>query len=175
MAAGSKGASKAAGAAKGAVKALAGYSGIFHHLAGEHAEVSTLMKRVSATADSAGSERDELFAEIRRNLLAHAKGEEAEFYPVLREFDEIAALVGQCLSDHEKIEGLLDDLNVSDKSGSDWTRRFEQLVTAVDGHVDREEKELFPKANDLLEGQRAREIEQRYQDVEEREKSKLAR
>lgn len=171
MASGSKFTSKVAGTGKEAIKALEGYSGIFHHLAGEHAEVSTLMKKVAGTADI--QERDKLFPEIRRNLLAHAQGEEEEFYPILSEYPALQSSVARCLAEHKEIEKQLESLNAGDKSGKAWGDRFEQLMRAVEGHVEYEEQELFPKANDLVEGQRAREMEQRYEKVEEREKARL--
>ena len=171
MAKGSKMGSKAVGAAKGAAKALAGYPGIFRHLAGEHAEVSTLMRRVAGS--SAASERNELFTEIRKNLLAHARGEEQEFYPELRKFPEIEPLVTECLREHKRIEEYLDQLNGADKSSEAWKNRFEEMMTAVETHVEREENELFPKAKDLVDKGVAKDMEERYEKVEEQEKSRL--
>lgn len=171
MASGSKLGSKAAGAVKGAAKALAGYPGIFHHLAGEHAEVSTLMQRVAASsADS--DDRPELFAEIRRNLLAHAKGEEQEFYPVLKKFPEIESIVDECLREHKRIEEYLDQLHTADKTSNAWMQRFEEMMQTVQAHVEREENQLFPKAKDLLDKQAAKDIEERYEAVEEQEKAR---
>lgn len=171
MASGTKMTSDVAGKAKGAAKALQGYSGIFHHLAGEHAEVSTMMKRVAGTMDT--GEREKLFPEIRRSLLAHAKGEEEEFYPVLREIPELQSHVDQSLDEHRQIERLLEQLNGEDKAARQWGDTFEQLVSAVEKHVEHEENEMFPKANDALESQRAKDMESRYEKVEEREKEKL--
>ena len=172
MATGSKMGGKAAGMAKSAAKALAGYPGIFHHLAGEHAEVATLMKRVAGSG-SDSSAREEVFAEIRKNLLAHAKGEEQEFYPELRKFPEIEPLVTECLREHKRIEEYIDQLHGADKSSDAWMNRFEEMMKAVETHVKREEKELFPKAKDLLDRQVAKDMESRYEKVEEREKSRL--
>lgn len=171
MTSGSKMASQVAGAGKSAAKALEGYPGIFHHLAGEHAEVSTLMKRVAGTMEA--QEREKLFPEIRRNLLAHARGEEEEFYPVLREHPEVAELVSQCLDEHKEIEQYLDRLDVNDKSTREWGDAFEQMMSAVENHVEREENALFPKAKDLLESQQAKDMEGRFEQVEEREKARL--
>lgn len=170
MASGSKFTSQVAGAGKGAMKALEGYSGIFHHLAGEHAEVSVLMKKVAGTTDA--QEREKLFPEIRRNLLAHAQGEEEEFYPILREYPELQGSVDRCLAEHEEIETQLEALNSGDKSSRDWLDRFERLMGAVESHVEHEEQELFPRANDLLESQQAKDMEERYEQVEEREKAR---
>jgi hemerythrin superfamily protein len=171
MASGTKITSGLAGAGKSAVKALQGYPGIFHHLAGEHAEVAALMKRVAGTTDS--ETREELFPEIRRNLLAHAKGEEAEFYPPLRSFPDLEANVARALDEHQEIEQMLESLNVGDKSTGDWSKRFEQMMAAVEKHVDHEENDLFPKANDLIESKQAKEMESRFEEVEKREKARL--
>ncbi|MFW6094224.1 MAG: hemerythrin domain-containing protein [Pseudomonadota bacterium] len=172
MATGSKTTSKTAGAVKGAAKALAGYPGIFHHLAGEHAEVSALMQRVAASSPDSNV-RDELFPEIRRNLLAHAHGEEEEFYPRLREHTEIEPLVRQCLQEHEQVEHFLEQLDAEEKSTDTWQGRFREMMQAVESHVEREENELFPKAKELMSGQDAREMEERYESVEAREKQRL--
>jgi hemerythrin superfamily protein len=162
-------ASKTAGAGRSAAKALAGYPGIFHHLAGEHAEVSTRMKRVAGTMEI--QVRQELFPDIRRQLLAHARGEERVFYPVLRELPELQGLVAQCLDDHAELEQYLNRLDVKDKSTKHWGDLFEEMVRAVEAHVAREEQELFPRARDVLTGQQAKEMEARYQQLEERDRS----
>jgi len=106
MAIGTKAAAKVAGAAKGAAKALAGYSSIFHHLANEHAQVSTMMKRI-ANSSGGSSAREEVFAELCAALLAHAHGEEKEFYPVLRRFAELEQLVSKCMEERKEVEAYL--------------------------------------------------------------------
>lgn len=172
MAIGSKTASKAAGTAKGAAKALAGYPGIFHHLAGEHAEVSTLMKRVAASSEGS-STREELFPEIEKSLFAHARAEEEEFYPVLRNFTGIQELVDRCIEEHRKVEEYLGQLASGNKATKTWAEVFERMMRAVETHVEREEKELFPKAKELLSPDRAEDMQGRYERAEEREKSRL--
>lgn len=172
MATGSKAAAKAAAKAKSAAKALAGYPGIFHHLAGEHAEVNVIMKRIEASSAS-GNTRAELFQELRRNLLAHAHGEEETFYPPLRRFLELEPLVSQSLEQHTAIERLLGELDRADKSTQRWLDQFRQLMEQVKQHVHLEESELFPQAKDLLGREEARDMEHRYEQAEEREKSRL--
>lgn len=172
MAFATKAAAKVAGLAKGTAKALAGYPGIFHHLAGEHAEVSMLMKRL-ASASQESSLRDELFPEIRKSLLAHAHAEEKEFYPPLLRIPELEDLVSRCLSEHERVEGYLEQLASGNKKTKTWTEVFGRLMRAVEGHVEREESELFPKAVELITDKQAERIGERYEKAEQREKSHL--
>ncbi|HSN69918.1 MAG TPA: hemerythrin domain-containing protein [Steroidobacteraceae bacterium] len=170
MKTGSKTISKAAGKAKGATKALTGYPGIFHHLAGEHAEVAVLMNRLAA---GDGKTRAELLPELKRNLLAHAHGEEQVFYPEVRRFPELQALVTRCLEDHQQIERQLARLESMDTSSPGWGDSLQELKEAVETHVEREEDEVFPVAADLLEAGQAKDLEERYESVEEREKAKM--
>lgn len=171
MARATKATATAAGKLKGAGKALQGYPGIFHHLAGEHGEVAALMQRITR---SDGPTRDEVFPELKLNLLAHAHAEEQEFYPRLSSFAELEALVDRCKSDHKEVENLLQRLSAEDKHTDSWLALFEQMKAAVEEHVEREEKELFPQARDLLTRDQAGEMEKHYEDAEEREKAALA-
>ena len=164
-----KAASHVAGKAKEAVKMASGYPGIFHHLMGEHTEVSTLMHRVM---DSSPKIREELFPDIRRRLLAHAKGEEQEFYPKLKQFPELAAMIDRSFREHDEIEAYLEELNSLSKSDPAWNSQFEALVQAVEAHVDLEEHELFPLAKDLIDKDAAEKMLQRYEKVEEAAKKK---
>ncbi len=168
----SKATSKVAGMAKGASEAMAGYPGIFHHLAGEHAEVASLIDRV-AESDDDSSVREELFPEIRKSLLAHAHGEEQEFYPKLKQYPELESLIKQSKEEHKEIESYLDELASGDKNTESWRMRFEQFAAAVESHVDLEENQLFPKATELVSSDQADDMLDRYEEVEEREKAQM--
>lgn len=167
-----KAGAKAAGKGKGILKALEGYPGIFHHLAGEHAEVSTLMQRIAASSEDSDA-REEIFPELRKNLLAHAHAEEQEFYPTLHRFSELEVLVDRCIEEHHKVEEYLDQLDSQNKATKTWMNVFERMMRAVERHVEREEQELFPKAKDLLEPERAEKMQGRFESAEEKEKKRL--
>jgi hemerythrin superfamily protein len=172
MASGTKMAATVAGKTKRAAKAMAGYAAIFNHLAEEHAQVSILMKRLANSSD--GSDiREELFPEIRKNLLAHACAEEEEFYPPLREHPELSELVAQSLKEHQQTKQYLEQLHAGNKDTKTWAELFRRMMRAVESHVELEENELFPKANELMSEERTDQIESRYEDAEERQKAHL--
>lgn len=159
----SKAAAKTAGLAHRAAKSLEGYPGIFHHLAAEHAEVSSLLGRVTGADHNT---RERLFPEIRRQLLAHAHGEENEFYPELRRFPALTDTVETCLREHREIDAMLHELDHSEKSTAAWGNLFNRMLNAIETHVNREEQELFPKAKDLLTRERAEAMEARYESAQ---------
>jgi len=167
-----KGTAKIAGAAKSLGKALSGYPAIFRHLAGEHGEVATLMKRVAdSTNDS--EIRAELFPEIRRSLLAHAKAEEKEFYEPLRHHSETSGLIPQAIEEHRRIEELLEQLQRQSLATDDWLATFRTFKQAVEQHVEHEEEQLFPAAKQALTSEQAEQMDRRYEATEEQEKMRL--
>ena len=169
----SKAGAKAAGMAKGVSKAVQGQTGILRHLAQEHGEVAALMKRVSSSSPTSNV-RQELFPEIKRNLLAHAKAEEKAFYPTLRPHPTLEALVDRSLQQHRAIEQMIGDLSASDVSTATWMTKFERLVTAVQEHVDLEEQTIFPKVQDVFDDDQRDDMLDRYEEEEQAQKERLA-
>ncbi len=129
------------------------------------------MKASDSADDSSACE--ELFPEIRKNLLAHAHAEEKEFYPVLRGFSELRTLVSQCMGEHKRIEGYLEELEAGNMATNTWIALFERLMNAVTKRVEREENDLFPKASKMLSSEQSKEMYDPYENVEEREKAAL--
>ncbi len=137
-----------------------GERGIFRRLKDEHAAIAAMMRRAAGTTSAEA--RRGLFEEVRRELLAHAASEERELYPVLRRLDETSDLVDESVEDHGAIEQMLEQLRAMDFDSDDWADLFEETMLEVHDHVDQEENELFPLAEELLEPAEAARIDERY-------------
>jgi hemerythrin superfamily protein len=159
MAKGTKAVGKAAGKIKGAAAAVTGDRGIFRHLKEEHTEVNVMLKALKAAK---GDTRRKQFDEMRRELLAHAKAEEAEFYPVLRNAEETRDLAEDAIDDHARIEDLLDRLSEMDVDSETFGEVCDELASEVEDHVQMEEKELIPAAQRIIDDERAKELDERY-------------
>ena len=160
----SKLSAKAAGKTKAIGKMLKGETGILRHLAAEHGEVGSLMKKVASSDDPKVCE--DLFPEIRAALTAHAEAEEAEFYPPLQRFPRAAPLVERSLREHAEIKQLLHQLDSDALSDATWEAMFARLQTAVEQHVALEENELFPIAKELCDGDELKEMLERFEPLE---------
>jgi len=153
-------ASKAVGVARAASATLAGYRGIFRTLKREHGEVSVLMMRIAADRD--GTARAELFPLIVRELMAHARAEDAELYSLLADHESTCPMVMQLEADHERIEMLLVELASIPMASVNWLVRFRELQRVVHEHVDQEENQVFPRARHIMSPELAEEIDHRY-------------
>lgn len=166
MAKGTKAAARAAGWAP------SGERGIFRRLKEEHAQVARMMSRVAAMRDV--GEKRRLFETVRVELLAHAKGEQAELYPVFREVEETEEIVEEALDDHEAIEQMLETLRSMDVDSEEWDELFDEVMSEVEDHVAQEENELFSLAEELIDAEHADKIEEHYVSSKERAMRQVA-
>jgi hemerythrin superfamily protein len=153
-------ASKVVGTAKAAKATLEGLSGVFRHLAKEHGEVSALLMRLKATSDP--DVRRELFPKIRRELLAHERGELRELYPVFRSNPQTERMANEHDRDAEGLETAVDALTAVAVDSPQWQPTLEALIERVEQHVHREEHEYFPFAQRVFKD-RASELLERFE------------
>jgi hemerythrin superfamily protein len=148
--------SKGAGMMKGVKARLEGLVGVFKTLAEQHGEVSAMLKRLQDKPEK----KSELWPEIRRELLSHERGEMREIYPVLRQHVQTRALAEHHDQEAAELERLIErlDMTLSD----DWRALYDQLVETVIHHAREEETDIFPKAQEAIGDQMARDLEPRF-------------
>jgi hypothetical protein len=154
-------ASKAAGAIKAAKATVEGLSGVFKLLTKEHGEVSALLLRVETSSDI--RVRQELFPTIRRELLAHEKGELREVYCAFEGNPELRAMAAEHDREARELEQILNELYVTSYDDEGWGPRFRQLVEAVKHHTTQEEDHFFPAANRILGKEAAEHMQSCYE------------
>jgi len=108
----------------------------------DHEEVEALFQEAEAASD--GSDRSDIFVEIKANLQAHAYIEEAIFYPALQnDGDEaLIEITSEALQEHTQAKLALGELSVVDDERFDGL--LTKLIEDVRHHVDEEEGEMFP-------------------------------
>ena len=147
--------SKGAGMMKGVKARLDGLHGVFRTLAEQHGEVSAMLKRLQDKPEK----KNELWPEIRRELLSHERAEMREIYPVLRQHAQTRALAEHHDQEAADLERLIEHL---DMQVGDWNMLFDQLVDAVIHHANEEENEIFPKAQDAIGDRAAKDLDARF-------------
>lgn len=148
--------SKGAGKMKGVKARLDGLVGVFQTLAEQHEEVKVLMKRLQDKPEK----KPELWPQIRRELLSHERGELREVYPVLRQYTETRARAEHHDQEATEMEQLIEKLDLA--QSLDWQALYNQLVDAVIHHAEEEEKEIFPRAREVLGDQACKELDARF-------------
>lgn len=150
---------QAAGKVKKAGAALAGKTGILRQLEEEHAETSALMMQVKLGGVDT---RRQLYPTIRRELLAHARAEQKEFYTVMQQYGETQGQINQNFQEHSQVEEYLRRLDTMAIASDQWLETFKDMMELIQRHVDEEENQLFIKAKELLTEDKLEALNERY-------------
>lgn len=114
----------------------------------DHDEVTELLQQCQAAAEE--NEGEEVFKTLARNIAVHAKAEETLFYPRLREWEELSALLEESYKEHQAVENLLEEMSQMSPDDEEWTAKLKELEQNIAHHVEEEEGQLFPKASKLM-------------------------
>jgi hemerythrin-like domain-containing protein len=116
----------------------------------DHREVAKLFRQIEDTTERAEKTREELFAEIKTALDLHAQIEESILYPALEKVDKTHDLTLESVEEHAVVKQLLSELESEDQTTEEWTAKLTVLIENVEHHVEEEESDLFPKAEQAL-------------------------
>ena len=90
---------------------------------------------------------EQVFVELE----THAQLEENVFYPAVNEeTDEGPELVKESLSEHETVKNLIQVLRSMAHDMDEFDTKFQELIQNVAHHVEEEEAQMFPLAEEEL-------------------------
>lgn len=130
----------------------------------DHEKVKGLLAKLTETTSRAGKTRGKLLTQIGEELRIHAKIEERIFYPAFRKAGKRGeeAMFYEATEEHKAVEmQVLPDLESSDLASEEFTGRAKALKELVEHHANEEEREMFPKARDLLDEKTLEELGER--------------
>ena len=111
----------------------------------DHEEADTILNTL-ASGDM-GPNDAALFGRLKESLKLHTSVEEEIFYPALKRFPETKRLIEDSYAEHEEVDKLLAEMSPGNSS---WDEQILELGRKVKRHAEKEERELFPKAEELL-------------------------
>ena len=123
---------------------------IFQILKKDHQTVKDLFEKLEGTGGREGKSREKLFSQLKEDLEAHSQGEEAVFYPALREHTEMETLIDEATEEHQEVSNLLEEMQELETESEDWSSKLAELKKNVLHHVKEEEGEIFKKAKEIL-------------------------
>ena len=111
-----------------------------------------------AAAATMSNEPVQLFAQLKQALTLHTQLEETIFYPTMKQFDETRDMIGEALEEHQEVDQILNDMATLSPGDDEFQDKLEELRDSVEHHIDEEENELFPKAEELCGDERLNEM-----------------
>jgi hemerythrin superfamily protein len=109
----------------------------------DHQKVKRLFQEARQGTDR--NLQKELFDKIDTELEIHTHIEETIFYPAIEEHEEFKDMVAEALEEHQEAKTLLDELEELGADSQEFGSKLQQLMEAVERHVEEEEGDMFPK------------------------------
>lgn len=120
----------------------------------DHKAVKALLTELADTTNRAQKTRTELLRKIATEIKAHTTIEEEIFYPAFKAAGEKAddgKMFFEALEEHRAAGDLvLPDLLKTDVQSDQFGGRAKVLKELIEHHADEEEKEMFPRARELM-------------------------
>jgi len=115
----------------------------------DHREAMTLIAELEG-AESGDGSYNKGFAKLEASLTVHMSEEEEIFYPALMEHEEFSDLLSYSIPDHELVKEQLAQMGELEPESELFQEILSELKGALEAHVDNEEDDLFPEANEVL-------------------------
>lgn len=110
----------------------------------DHREVESLIAQLEGAADR------ETFGKLKKAITMHTQIEEGILYPALEDFDETGEQIEESYQEHDDVDQLLEDMSSTDLQGEEFQDLLSELKESIEHHVQEEENQLFPNAENLL-------------------------
>jgi hemerythrin-like domain-containing protein len=119
----------------------------FNLLKTDHQKVAELFDKLEAAS---GKAKLDVFKQIKTELELHTHIEEKFFYPALEKPKQTHDLALEAYEEHDVVKKLLTQMSRARTANDEWEAQAKVLRENVEHHVDEEENELFPKAEQVL-------------------------
>ncbi len=135
----------------------------------DHQMAMSLIAELETADDQAGTDptQTETFNKLQQALKLHTRMEEEIFYPALESFAETKDMVGEAYKEHDQVDQLLAQLSALAPNEEDFQDTLAELRADIEHHVEEEENEMFPQAEELLGQTRLAEMGRQMQDMKD--------
>ena len=117
--------------------------------------------------------RLQLFGELKSALVFHTAVEEQVFYHELANNDQTREIVHDAYTEHRAVDELLVKLSVDPPDA--WPAHLAALRNEISHHVEEEESDLFPRAEQILGQEKLTLIGRQMQKIKDGKSANLGR
>lgn len=146
---------------------------IFKQLKADHDQHRKLLDAIDQTKGDS-PERTELFEKFRVEVTAHAASEEMSLYATMLAKPDLRDEAQHSVAEHKEIEDFLTELYEMDFGSTGWLTRFRTMKDRYLHHIEEEEEDMFPAADEGLSASAKKEAAQTYKEEKPKEEEKAA-
>ncbi len=143
----------------------------FKLLKQDHMEVKEILEQLDETTENGSKmkKREQLFEQLKEELVPHMKAEEGTFYRPLMEMEEAREDALEGMEEHHVSELVLKELDKMPKGDDKWAAKMRVFKELVDHHIKEEENNIFKSAEKAFDSDELHSIMTKF----EQEKQKI--
>lgn len=121
-------------------------------LQADHDKVRELFDEYEAAGDRKTKAKQHIVEEVCTALEIHTKLEEEIFYPAIKALGEKEGnkLIAESIEEHQVVKNLIEEIRELDSDDEQYEAKFTVLMENVKHHIEEEEQEMFPLAEEEL-------------------------
>ena len=144
---------------------------IFKVLISDHDKHRALLKKIEAAVKGGDiTSRQRLFEDFALEAKAHAAAEEQALYGMMMSRPDLTDKARHSVSEHKEIEDLINEMAELDAASEGWVKKFKALNHEYIHHIDEEEEEIFPAAEEELSAKEEAQMGKVFKDRKPQEK-----
>ncbi len=121
-------------------------------LKSDHKKVKELFREFESAGDRAYKEKREIAETVFMELDIHTKLEEEVFYPAVKAKGdkEEQEVIDESFEEHHVVDVLIAEMRKMDPKDDGYQAKFTVMTELVEHHIEEEEGEMFPDAQQKL-------------------------
>ncbi len=120
---------------------------IFELLKEDHDKHRELLKKIAET-EGDSPDRRSLYTQFTEEVTAHANAEEQSLYAEMLGRPELQEDGRHSVAEHKELDDLMAELSEIDMSSPGWLQKFKVLRHEYEHHIEEEEEDMFPAADE---------------------------
>lgn len=146
---------------------------IFEEIKHEHEEIKAILSEMEKSKPSQAKTREKLVGKLKKQMIPHHKAEEKYFFKILFDETDEAVKIHEGIEEHRSIQNVLKDLEKVAPGEEKWEGIFKVLKEQVEHHIEEEEEEILSAAQQVIDGERAQNVYEKFEAIEDKEREKI--
>jgi len=119
----------------------------------DHDKVKQMMSELEHTGDEQREKREEIFAQLKRELTIHEILEEEIIYPTFEKQTKLKEVVLEGYQEHHVVDLVLGEMMGIDADDENWSAKLSVAKENVEHHIEEEEGQMFKIARGIFDEQ----------------------
>ena len=143
---------------------------LFELLKKDHRELMEILDQLKETSDRSFKKREDLFMQLKQEIVPHMRAEEKAFYSVLLKSNEAKENAMEAMEEHHAAELVMNELDKMSKQEEFWHAKLSVFKEIIEHHIEEEEGKVFQDAEQVISENQMETILENFKSEKERVK-----